>query len=243
MYVPGAALEGWPELERIIAKQARLKKQQRELGTQLNALEHEEHQLQEMFVREAQDAYDRMSSGDLEAGVAEKRVSEKADKLKTRIAEIATESGDVNRRLEALRRNLEASEGEVEMVLKMGAPEQMARLSELMLETGQELEQALFDAQEKARAARDQYQGLQFIDQYLGRDEHTNPRQIGHNGSFGSGPETALMQAVQRTQELSSEVGRVRELLASGDQGETEQLPPGYVRTAAGTIGIVTDAD
>jgi predicted nuclease with TOPRIM domain len=130
MQVPGGLLEiGWEALDQAVSRQARLKKSQRELMQKLDGHEQETDALQETFVRTAQDVYERMSAGEITGDKAEKKVSAEADALKERLVELKSERADVERRLEALRRSLEASEGEIESVLKAGAPEQSSRLA------------------------------------------------------------------------------------------------------------------
>jgi chromosome segregation ATPase len=243
--ISGALLDiGWEELDAAVAKQARLKKSQRELGMKLNELEQETTALQEVFVRTAQDLYDAMSAGELDNAKAEKQVNDKADKLRGKLGELESEKADTQRRLEALRRSLEASDGELERVLKMGAPEQSLKLSGSILEAASELEQRVFAAQEASRKVRDSYFGLQALQRYQGRGLAWNLRQIGSGGgSFGSVPEIKLGEALQGAQEIGAVVDQAREAVESGEDAPVPALGENVTVTARGTVGVFLPDD
>ncbi len=180
MQVPGGLLEiGWEALDQAVSRQARLKKSQRELTQKLDGHEQETDALQETFVSTAQDLYEKMSAGDISGDKAEKKVSAEADALKERLLELQAERADVERRLEALRRSLEASEGEIEAVLKAGAPEQSSRLAETILGAVAELESKVFSALAEGRKVRDSYFALQTSNAFRGA---TSPGTCGGSG-------------------------------------------------------------
>jgi hypothetical protein len=243
MQVPGGLLEiGWEALDQAVSRQARLKKSERELKQKLGGHEQETDALQETFVRTAQDLYDRMSAGEITGDKAEKKVSAEADSLKERLLELQSERADVERRLEALRRSLEASEGEIEAVLKAGAPDQSLRLAETILGAVAELESKVFSALAEGRKVRDSYFALQNLQQFQGRNLAWNLRRMGPGGnSFGSAPEASLTEALQASQELGAVVDQNRVAAEAGEDVPEYALGEGVTVTRSGTVGVITD--
>jgi chromosome segregation ATPase len=252
MQVPGGLLEiGWEALEQAVSRQARLKKSQRELTQKLDGHEQETDALQETFVRTAQDVYERMSAGEITGDKAEKKVSAEAGALKERLLELQAERADVERRLEALRRSLEASEGEIESVLKAGAPEQSLRLAETILGAIAELESKVFSALAEGRKVRESYFALQTLQRFQGRNLAWSLRQIGAGGSsFGSVPEARLSEALQASQEIGAVVEQNRAAAEAGEDvpehalGEDvpeHALGEAVTVTRSGTVGVITD--
>jgi hypothetical protein len=208
----------------------------------LDGHEQETDALQETFVRTAQSVYDQMSAGDLTSDKAEKQVSDEADALKERLLELKSEQADVERRLEALRRSLEASEGEIEGVLKAGAPEQSLRLAETILGAVADLESKVFSALAEGRKVRDSYFALQNLQQFQGRNLAWNLRRMGAGGSsFGSVPEASLTEALQAASEIGAVVDQNRAAAEAGEDVPVHALGEGVTVTRAGTVGIITD--
>ena len=242
MQIPGSVVEVSTEIDRLIKKQGRLRGAVREISLKQQGLTHQGEAASEGYIHDAQGIYDQMTGGDLEPEKAESQVVDLSEQLKVLLLAIESEQGDLTRRQEALRRNADALDGEIEAALKSGAPETMEQLVKETLEAAQGLERKISEAEQASTALQNNWQGIQYLDQWLSRGEQVAPRQLSANGSFGSGPRNVLQLARERTQEVLAEADRVRvELAGEGADLEQEVLAPGWTRTAAGTLGYVGD--
>jgi exonuclease VII small subunit len=244
MQIPGSVVEVSTEIDRLIKKQGRLRGAVREIGLKQQVLARQGETASEGYIHDAQGIYDAMTSGDLEPEKAEQQVVDLSEQLKVLLLAIESEQGDLTRRQEALGRNAAALDGEIEAALKSGAPETMEQLVVSTLEAARDLERGISQAEQASTALQNNWQGIQYLDQWLSQGEQVAPRQLGANGSFGSGPRNTLQLARERVQEVISEAERVRlELAGEGEGLEQEVLAPGWVRTAAGTLGYAGDDD